>query len=245
MKSFLLLPLLGALALAQTPTDETKCQCPQVKCDASDAVTHANHCVQTLCQCLNNRETLCKEHCPDYVPTYLPCPAKPTSTPTPKPTDPSCVCEEVMCLQMWPDSCYCQNAAKQKCYEKCGGAPPTLQVCPPLSSSKFITRTVLPTKLPPTPTPTKKPWPTHAPCGGGRPNLYQCDEGYICIKDPYKPGCGPECDGLGICVEDKMCGGFAGFGCPQDGQVCVDDYRDDCDPKNGGADCGGLCVWPH
>lgn len=41
----------------------------------SSRKTHANHCVQTLCQCLNNRETLCKEHCPDYVPTYLVSPA--------------------------------------------------------------------------------------------------------------------------------------------------------------------------
>ena len=24
--------------------------------------------------------------------------------------------------------------------------------------------------------------------------------------------------------------------------MCVDDPSDDCDPNNGGADCGGLCV---
>lgn len=67
----------------------------------------------------------------------------------------------------------------------------------------------------------------------------------MCIKDPYKPGCGPECDGTGICVSERMCGGFAGFACPEENMVCVDNPIDDCDPKKGGADCGGLCVWPH
>lgn len=38
-----------------------------------------------------------------------------------------------------------------------------------------------------------------------------------------------------------FCGGIAGFACP-DGQVCVDDPSDSCDPMNGGADCGGMCV---
>ena len=42
-----------------------------------------------------------------------------------------------------------------------------------------------------------------------------------------------------------MCGGFAGFACDEKGQVCHDDPRDSCDPKEYGADCGGLCVWPH
>ena len=26
--------------------------------------------------------------------------------------------------------------------------------------------------------------------------------------------------------------------------MCVDDPRDDCDPKKNGADCGGICVEP-
>lgn len=38
-----------------------------------------------------------------------------------------------------------------------------------------------------------------------------------------------------------VCGGVAGFGCPE-GDSCVDDPRDDCDPNNGGADCSGICV---
>lgn len=39
----------------------------------------------------------------------------------------------------------------------------------------------------------------------------------------------------------KMCGGFAGFQC-DNGQVCIDDPADSCDPQNGGADCSGICV---
>jgi hypothetical protein len=37
-----------------------------------------------------------------------------------------------------------------------------------------------------------------------------------------------------------MCGGLAGFPCP-DGFECVDDPRDSCDPAGGGADCSGIC----
>ena len=37
---------------------------------------------------------------------------------------------------------------------------------------------------------------------------------------------------------------FAGFQCP-DGLVCVDVPGDGCDPQNGGADCGGMCVEPE
>jgi hypothetical protein len=98
-------------------------------------------------------------------------------------------------------------------------------------------------------TSTKVPTPsrTHATCGGGRANSPSCRDGFACIKDPYRPGCGPECDGPGICVQDTPCGGFAGTECATKGQVCVDDPRDgdDCDPKLGAADCFGLCVWPH
>jgi hypothetical protein len=54
------------------------------------------------------------------------------------------------------------------------------------------------------------------------------------------------CDRLGttserMATEDPIaCGGFAGLECP-DGLVCTDDPGDDCDPQNGGADCGGIC----
>ncbi len=39
------------------------------------------------------------------------------------------------------------------------------------------------------------------------------------------------------------CAGFLGLTCP-DGLTCVDNPVDDCDPQNGGADCGGVCMAP-
>jgi hypothetical protein len=86
----------------------------------------------------------------------------------------------------------------------------------------------------------------------------------VCMRRPevctdeFNPVCG--CDGVtypnacnaaavgvavasrGECVTDPgFCGGIAGFPCPA-GQTCIDDPSDDCDPANGGADCGGICV---
>ena len=40
---------------------------------------------------------------------------------------------------------------------------------------------------------------------------------------------------------DQSCGGFTGKLCPE-GYECVDNPKDTCDPKKGGADCSGLCV---
>jgi len=39
----------------------------------------------------------------------------------------------------------------------------------------------------------------------------------------------------------QMCGGIAGFPCPE-GKKCIDDPSDNCDPARGGADCAGICV---
>ncbi|MBL8950175.1 MAG: hypothetical protein JNK82_05325 [Myxococcaceae bacterium] len=56
-----------------------------------------------------------------------------------------------------------------------------------------------------------------------------------------------QCQGTTVCVESQCieptghCGGFAGLQCNAN-ELCVDDPRDDCDPENGGADCGGVCV---
>ena len=64
--------------------------------------------------------------------------------------------------------------------------------------------------------------------------------------------CGPgttceEIDGQGVCTPVEpagpFCGGFAGIECPGAG-ACIDDASDECDPNNGGADCGGSCVCP-
>ena len=56
-----------------------------------------------------------------------------------------------------------------------------------------------------------------------------------CVRAPCPPS--PQC------VDSPFCGGFAGFTCEGEGS-CEDDPRDDCDPRNGGADCGGVCVCP-
>eukprot|EP00808_Paulinella_micropora_P007942 g51399.t1 len=39
-----------------------------------------------------------------------------------------------------------------------------------------------------------------------------------------------------------FCGGIVGIACPDIDLTCVDDPTDDCDPANGGADCGGICA---
>ncbi|KAH7073298.1 hypothetical protein FB567DRAFT_597612 [Paraphoma chrysanthemicola] len=225
------------------------CECPLV------------NCLQVWpgsCYCANTAAQNCYDRCGGAPPKLQECPPLDTvevreAAPEPKPeaaaAKPACECEQIMCIQMWPDSCYCGNAAAQACYDKCGGKKPVLQTCPPrttLAISPKPTRKPTPTKTPkPTPTPTLLPPNPHPVCGGGRANYLTCEEGYTCILDPYTPGCGHLCDGLGICVKEKMCGGFAGFPCEEKGQVCHDDPRDECDPKTGGADCGGLCVTPH
>jgi hypothetical protein len=75
-----------------------------------------------------------------------------------------------------------------------------------------------------------------ATCGPGE---YCCNESCSrCVK--LGQGCTRE-----ICPPKPLggepCGGIAGIPCPE-GFICVDDPGDDCDPKRGGADCGGICV---
>ncbi|AEO62198.1 6e8ca68b-0046-4407-ad3b-d2b103c2a774 [Thermothielavioides terrestris] len=98
-----------------------------------------------------------------------------------------------------------------------------------------------PTTLATSKTTTSPAQPTYQSCGGFRANPVECPDGQICIDDPYRGGCGMACDMPGICVEPVFCGGIAGIAC-KDGKKCVDDPRDDCDPENGGSDCGGICV---
>ncbi|KAF1934091.1 uncharacterized protein M421DRAFT_112764 [Didymella exigua CBS 183.55] len=159
----------------------------------------------------------------------------------------ACDFEERFCIQQWPQSCFCANANKYARYLRCGGAIPTYQTCSsPIipTTIKTITRTIT-TTIYPTPTPTEGLHRVQI-CGGGRGNQNQaCPTGYTCVNDPYvNQPCGLECDRTGICVEERLCGGFAGFRCLTPGQVCLDDPRDGCSPKTGGADCGGLCFWP-
>jgi hypothetical protein len=49
-------------------------------------------------------------------------------------------------------------------------------------------------------------------------------------------------DGKAVCtpIAPTFCGGIAAFPCPGSGS-CVDNPADDCDPRRGGADCGGIC----
>ncbi|PFH60329.1 hypothetical protein XA68_11140 [Ophiocordyceps unilateralis] len=80
-------------------------------------------------------------------------------------------------------------------------------------------------------------------CGGHRPNPPTCDKNSECLDDPRIPGCGMACDRPGICIPKNApsCSGFAGRRCPQ-GLTCYDKPNDGCDPKNGGADCIGVCL---
>jgi hypothetical protein len=43
------------------------------------------------------------------------------------------------------------------------------------------------------------------------------------------------------CDVGEFCGGIAAIPCPS-GKTCIDDPRDNCDPLNGGSDCGGVCI---
>jgi Kazal-type serine protease inhibitor domain len=40
----------------------------------------------------------------------------------------------------------------------------------------------------------------------------------------------------------RFCGGIAGISCKNPNEICIDDPNDNCDPNQGGADCGGICV---
>jgi hypothetical protein len=62
----------------------------------------------------------------------------------------------------------------------------------------------------------------------------------------FATACGPAAEAQDTATtqeqqaEGQFCGGIAAFPCPE-GYTCVDDPNDDCDPNQGGADCGGIC----
>jgi hypothetical protein len=70
-------------------------------------------------------------------------------------------------------------------------------------------------------------------CGGFIMNSHSCPDGYRC-QLPIGVA-----DVPGKCVQ--QCGGIAARPCNDPNEECVDDPTDSCDPKNGGADCGGIC----
>ncbi|EMD89637.1 hypothetical protein COCC4DRAFT_56390 [Bipolaris maydis ATCC 48331] len=133
---FLILPFLGSVLALVARDLQAACTCEPVVCLDS---------WPDSCYCANDAKKACYEKCGGTPPTYDTCPPRsiavrapqeaaptPVSTPTPTPTSPStCVCEPVVCLDSWPDSCYCNNTAKKNCYEKCGGELPKYQTCPP------------------------------------------------------------------------------------------------------------------
>lgn len=174
-------------------------------------------CVQSFpesCICQNNAAVACAKKCGKPIPPLQDCGTE-------------CECPLVNCIQSFPEGCICQNNAAINCAQRCGRPTPPLQDC-------SVPTTTLKTRR--APKPTQK----FQACGV-RGITTPCPYGQLCVDNPYVPGCGMACDRPGICVEDKMCGGIAAFPCPK-GKTCVDDPRDDCDPKNGGADCSGVCA---
>lgn len=74
----------------------------------------------------------------------------------------------------------------------------------------------------------------------------KCHEGQTWNADPDACRCEDAAPAEGdagtedVAEEAVRCGGFAAIACPG-ASTCEDDPDDDCDPTNGGADCGGVC----
>jgi hypothetical protein len=67
-----------------------------------------------------------------------------------------------------------------------------------------------------------------------------CAAGTHCVARPVTCVRAP-CPPVAVCVPDgPFCGGIAGIRCPGGG-TCQDNPGDSCDPRTGGADCGGIC----
>ena len=75
-------------------------------------------------------------------------------------------------------------------------------------------------------------------CCDGKTYGNTCEAG--CAGFDAKEDCTPGGCPPSVAGEGEFCGGFAGIQC-EEGLECVDDPNDKCDPKSGGADCGGIC----
>ena len=114
----------------------TGCECEETMCIMS---------FPEGCHCQWNFKKTCYDKCGGVSPGINTCPAlpvapvpKPTPKPNPtpavlpdKPKAPGCECEQMMCIQSFPDSCHCEYGIAKDCYDKCGGKSPGLNTCPP------------------------------------------------------------------------------------------------------------------
>ena len=113
---------------------------------------------------------------------------------------------------------------------------PSLDCAP--DASGVCAGTCVPAPPPPPPTPGQCA--VDADCASIADECTPCPDGaYTCPTAVCKDGI---CVGLrGTCATPGFCGGIAGLPCPP-GWTCVDQPNDFCDPRRGGADCGGICV---
>lgn len=101
------------------------CECPEISCIAS---------WPDSCICANTAAQNCYQKCGGAPPVLKDCsvtesPISRSDLAAKPEAAERCECDEIMCIQMWPESCYCANAAAESCYQKCGGKKPKLQVC--------------------------------------------------------------------------------------------------------------------
>jgi hypothetical protein len=84
------------------------------------------------CRCWNAAISRCATKCKQRpAPTPKDC-----SPRGPTPAQKQCMvkCQaQYACIQVWPQSCYCQNGITTKCAAGCDVENPALQECPPLT----------------------------------------------------------------------------------------------------------------